>query len=402
MTSVINDDPFANTDDPSAMPEIDEVFADAIDFDSIIQPGNWQHPGEYYRSTPAKTHGIVRAVVEGDERLRRELREEWFPKLLSHGDLLGWHRADPTYMNLLQKKRLFTGQVVAADGTLSKYETLSLVGAQIGISKVSYRGHTGQIVANLMCWGQEIPRNATAGDIVRAIQSRGDGLKDRLPNLVLYALMLYKERQILLESGPNAFKLIQGTLFPHEMLSGSGQLHTLVTCLTLIGKLIDDGNYATIVSKDSHRDLELFGMALNPGEYILTSRGTEILQHYFDTANFTDTPISKYGGRSQKQVFREFQKTYGPKVVQGVLRSHPMAKPYVFYCNANRVKEAVHILLADASNSGPRGFPLLIDFADHYCSGSFQAGEYTNRMNAEFVRAARGSGIYQSERTTRD
>jgi hypothetical protein len=79
-----------------------------------------------------------------------------------------------------------------------------------------------------------------------------------------------------------------------------------------------------------------------------------------------------------------------------------MSKPYVFYCNTDRLEEAVHILLADAANSGPRGFPLLIDFADHYCSGSFQAGEYTNRMNAEFVRAASGSGMYQSERTTRD
>ena len=402
MSAIDNTDPFANTDDPSAMPEVDELFSQAIDFDSIIRPGNWQPPGDYYRAMPTKTHRVVEAVVEGDERLRRELRHEWFPKLIKDGGLLEWKKADLKYMDLLQRKRLFTGQVVAADGTLSKYETLSLVGAQIGISKVSYRGHTGQIVANLMCWGQELPRNATAADIVQAIRSRGDGLKDQLPNLVLYALMLYKERQILLESDPGTFKLIQGTLFPYEMLTGSGQLHTLVTCLGLIGQLIDDGNYATIVSKDSHRDLELFGMALDPGEYIIVQRGTDQLQTFFDNANFTDRPISKYGGRSQKEVFREFQRAYGPKVVQGVLRAHRMSKPYVFYCNADKVEEAVHILLADASNAGARGFPLLIDFADHYCSGSFQAGEYTNRMNAEFTRAAGGSGMYQSERTTRD
>ena len=276
-----NIDPLKDSDDPSALPEVDEMFAQMLDFDSIIHPANWQLPGDYYRSMPAKAQGIIKTVVEGDERLRRKLREESFPQLLKDGTLLQWDVANPTYIELLQRKRLFTGQVVAADGTLSKYETLSLVGAQIGITKVSYQGHTGQIVANLMCWGQELPRNATASDIVQAIQSRGDGLKDQLPNMVLYALMLYKERQILLESEPGTFKLIQGTLFPNEMLTGSGRLHTMVTCLSLIGQLIDDGNYATIVSKDSHRNLELLGMALDPGEYIVVQRGTDQLENFY-------------------------------------------------------------------------------------------------------------------------
>jgi hypothetical protein len=70
--------------------------------------------------------------------------------------------------------------------------------------------------------------------------------------------------------------------------------------------------------------------------------------------------------------------------------------------NRDRVDEAVHLLLADAAHTGPRGFPMLLDLADQYCSGAFKASEYTSRMNAEFARAAGGSGLYQSERTTRD
>lgn len=60
------------------------------------------------------------------------------------------------------------------------------------------------------------------------------------------------------------------------------------------------------------------------------------------------------------------------------------------------------MLFADAAHTGPRGFPLLIDLADQYCSGSFKASEYTAYMNAEFTRASGGSMMYFSERATRD
>ena len=81
-----------------------------------------------------------------------------------------------------------------------------------------------------------------------------------------------------------------------------------------------------------------------------------------------------------------------------------MSPPYVFYCNAESPKMdlAVHMLFADAANTGARGFPLLVDLADQYSSGSFKAGEYTEHMNAEFTRASQGSGMYQSEQSTRD
>src|SRR6185369_15522867 len=147
----IEDSPFTHTNDPAEMAQVDEQFSNVIDFESVIQPDKWQAPGEYYRSMPAKTHQVVAAVVEGDTHLRRDLREAWFPTLLKDGDLLAWSQADPHYIDLIQRKRLAKGQVVAADGTISRYQTLSLVGAQIGISRVSYQGHTGQIAANLMC-----------------------------------------------------------------------------------------------------------------------------------------------------------------------------------------------------------------------------------------------------------
>ncbi|HYU74395.1 MAG TPA: hypothetical protein VEL31_17130 [Ktedonobacteraceae bacterium] len=390
---------------------VDEAFARESDFESIIAPRNWRPPGEYYQMMPAKTRRTISTVVASDERLRKELRETYLPYLEQVGTIKCWEQANPQFIETLQRTMLYSGRVIAADGTLARYATLSLVGAQIAISKVSYRGGTGQIASNMMHWGEELPRAVTVADIVQAIKSRKKIHGDSLSNLFLYALMTYKEREVLLDTPPGTFKLIQGPIFPHEMLTGAGKSKTMVTCLDLIKQMIDDGDYATIISSSSDSQLLDLGMALNAGEYLVVDTGRDVLMDFLyedgDPSNqlkahYTNTKFSEYGGKSQLKIFEEFMEVYGPRVVRGVLRAHYMSRPYVFFCNANRVPQAVHMLLADAAHTGPRGFPLLVDLADQYCSGSFKASEYTMRLNAEFARASSGSIMYQSERSSRD
>jgi hypothetical protein len=385
-----------------SLSRVDEAFDDAVDFASVVDPAHWQEPGAYYQTMPGAMRAAVSAVVDSDQHLRDELRNEYMPAMLRMGTLLDWKRVDQDYIELLQRKRLYAGQVVAADGTLARYETLSLVGAQIAISRVSYQEHSGQIVSNLMHWGREIPSNATAADIAEAVRSRGTQLRNKLPNVFLYAIMLFKERAVLLDTPPGTFKLIQGPVFPHEMLTGSGTQYIMKPCLDLLGSLIEDGAFANIVSSDTHWELLNLGRALDPGEYILVDTGVEVLEEFGRMAHYTSTRIPQYGGKSQIELFNSFRDRYGPQVVRGVLRAHPMSSPSVFYAHIDRVEEAVHMLLADAKNTGPRGYPLLVDLADQLCSGAFKAGDYVNHMNAEFARAASGSRMYQDERSTRD
>ena len=382
--------------------EIDATVEDSLDFSQLANPVNWQTPSDYYRSMPASTRRSVDKVVKSDKKIREELRNVFLPELLKQGTLKRWGTADQNYIEALQQKKLYAGHVYATDGTVARYETLSLVGAQIAVSRLNYQGSTGQIAFNIMYMGTEVPRRMTAADIANAIRSRGKKLKARMPNVFLYTLMLYKERQLLMDTPQNAFKLMHGPIFPYEMLVGSGRQQTMKVCLDLLEDIIDDGNYAAIVSNDTHRELLALGMALNAGEYLVVNTGVELLDTFLDGANYTNTPIEQYGGKSQIELFNSFKVRYGSKVIQGVLKAHRMSKPYIFYCNANKLEEAVHMLLADAANTGARGFPLLIDMADQYCTGAFKASEYTNHMNAEFVRASGGSGMYQSERTTRD
>jgi hypothetical protein len=389
------DEPF------NSIPNVDETLADTIDFQQCLSSSNWLSPGEHYQRMPLVTRQEVNKVVKADEYMRTELRKNYFPQLKAAKAWELWQR-DDRITKQLQEKRLYTGRVFAADGTLARYETLSMVGAQIAVARVGYQGSTGQYVSNIEHWGKEVGRSINLQELTEAMQSRGKRAKKKINNILLQSIMEYKEREILLNLGPQVFKLIHGPLFPYEMLVGGGTSNTLQMCLNLLGGLIDDGQYATIVSSSMDRDLMILGMALEPGEYAVRRSGKDILDFFLKRANFTAAEVEVYGGESEIKLFDKFIANYGSKVVEGVLRVHHMSRPYIFYCNSQNLHEAVHMLFADAAHTGPRGFPLLIDLADQYCSGSFKASEYTAYMNAEFTRASGGSAMYLSERSTRD
>jgi len=381
-------------DDPAELfntiPGVDETLAERIDFKQSVNAANWRTPGEHYQLMPQITRQKVDRVVQSDERMRAALRKDYFPVLQAAGTI-DVRQRDERYVKLLQEKRLLPGHVFAADGTLVRYETLSMVGAQIAVSRIGYQGSTGQFVSNIVHWGQEVGRSVKIEDLLQALRSRGKNMKQNFNTMLLQTIMAYKEREILLELGPQVFKLIQGPLFPYEMLVGGGQANTLKMCLDLLGQLIDDGAYTTIVSSSTNRDLLVLGMALEPGEYAVLRDGTDILKTFLSNANFTHISEPDYGDKSEIKLFEEFTDDYGSRVVEGVLRAHHMSRPYVFYCNKDKLDKAAHMLFADAAHTGPRGFPLLIDLADQYCSGSFKASEYTAYMNAEFARASGGS-----------
>src|SRR5260370_29881234 len=333
---------------------VDEAFDRESDFESIIAPRNWRPPGEYYQVMPAEARRTISTVVASDERLRKEVRETYLPHLEQAGTIRCWEKANPQLIETLQRTMLYSGRVFAGDGTLVRYATLSLVGAQIAISKVSYRGGTGQIISNLMHWGQELPRTVTVADIVQAIKSRKKIHGESLSNLFLYALMTYKEREVLLDTPPGMFKLIQGPIFPHEMLTGAGRSKIMVTSLDLIKQMIDDGDYATIISSSSDSHLLDLGMALNAGEYLVVDTGEDVLMDFLyedgDPSNqlkahYTTTEFPEYGNKSQLHIFKDFMKDYGPRVVRAVLPAHRMILPYVFFSNPDRIDVPLHILL---------------------------------------------------------
>ena len=127
----------------NSIPGFDGIFEEELSFWESISAASWKTPGEHYQNMPRLTRKIVESVVASDERLREELRNVCYPALEKEG-MFKLEKVEPQLIDVIQRKRLYAGRVFAADGTLARYETLSMVGAQIAVARVGYQGSTGQ------------------------------------------------------------------------------------------------------------------------------------------------------------------------------------------------------------------------------------------------------------------
>src|SRR5205823_5904095 len=87
------------------------------------------------------------------------------------------------------------------------------------------------------------------------------------------------------------------------------------------------------------------------------------------------------------------------QVIVGVYRASLEAPAHLFYAHRDHAHYAAHLVLADSRMQPQRGFPLLIDLADHVCKSVF-AGSLNYLTEAAYAAA----GVpfrYVSERASR-
>src|SRR5439155_9984616 len=113
----------------------------------------------------------------------------------------------------------------------------------------------------------------------------------------------------------------------------------------------------------------------------------------------SDTTVD--GRRLSPQAWmRRFRDQVASQVVVGVYRASPLAPPYLFYAHVEHAHEAALIALADSVLQPARGFPMLIDLADHVCAATFGPDSLSGPLQLAYTRA----GVplrYLSERVTR-
>jgi hypothetical protein len=73
----------------------------------------------------------------------------------------------------------------------------------------------------------------------------------------------------------------------------------------------------------------------------------------------------------------------------------------VFFAHGKRAHEAAHIAMADSILIDYRGFPMLLDIADHICGGLFPSEALVRPVTAAYAVNHRATQ-YTSERSTRD
>ena len=88
-------------------------------------------------------------------------------------------------------------------------------------------------------------------------------------------------------------------------------------------------------------------------------------------------------------------------MVVGVYRATRVAPAQVFYAHADHAHEAAHVALADSMLQEHRGFPVLLDLADHVCSSVF-GGDTLGGLVAAAYADAGAPWRYLSERATRN
>jgi hypothetical protein len=356
----------------------------------------------------------VREAIREESRVQRRIREEVLPRLAFRPEApknAGTHRAAVGTIARIHRGLLFNGGVEACDGTQHVHDTLPLTIYQIGVSLVSYRGDQGT-------WCQRLFRRdlrQCAGDPVEDIVSvlerrtRRSALNHASPDdapgqLVQNTIMQYAERLILLRRSTATWRMGHGNPITYELLTGAGNLELMVVATTLLRDIVErHQKFVFVASEPRDRMLLTIGQALRPMEYAIVETLKDWLGGWLHQERFKvdNSVMLDWDGEAiaPYKWIRRFIDRVASQIVVGLYRATRYAPAQLFYAHVDHADLAAHIVLADSVLQEHRGFPLLIDLADHVCRSVF--GGTLQRLTETAYAAAGEPWRYFSERTTR-
>jgi hypothetical protein len=381
------------------------------DLRDVLDVGTWQ-PGWDLAREYARVEREVGEALRREDDLQRRTRSLVFPRLFETAEGQGGvFKADWDVLRLVHRGLLFNGGVEACDGTVHVHDTLPLTIYQIGVSLVSYRGDRGT-------WHQRLFRRdlrQKGGDPVeealRVLERRARRAAlnhatpgDTLGALARKAVMDYAERAVLLHRSQAVWRMGHGNPITYELLTGADLLELMVAATGVLRRLIEGHRKFVFVASEPREGLLLtVGQALPPLHYALVGTLRERLEAWFHQRRFTAEAVGELSWDGEPLAPPEwiprFIKRVGSQVVVGLYRATRAAPTQLFYAHADHAHLAAHIVLADSMFQDQRGFPLLIDLADHVCSSVF--GGSLRYLTESAYAAAGAPWRYDSERATR-
>lgn len=289
-----------------------------------------------------------------------------------------------------EKALLSSGDVIGIDGTVAQHKTISGIMAQFGIISVNYLNEKLQH----SCFVSETKIKEDITDVTEYLYAH-EPQNIVLSNLVIRAILLYKEREIgLSENYFNKYKMFHGPLLPFELLTGLGKLRALDMTIELLEKVTKNKKCFSIVSRSQNDAYIRLGLSLNAFEYIElkhTNIGNEILN------NPRFLPKEKW--REEEFILvNNFLNKYAKNIKIGLIKISE--RPYVFHAHEEIFDHAAKIIARDAMFQKEKGFPLLIDYADTLCSTFFKASDFSKII--EYQLAKEGEFLSEmSEETLR-
>ncbi len=362
----------------------------------------WQ-PGADLMQMYAKLEEEVAEAVRKESEYQKAIREKIFGRLRTRPGAppgAGVYHISSQRLQEVHQKLLFNGAIEACDGTVVSHDTLPVTITQIGVCLVSYHGDQGSWVHRLYRRDLRTTSKDPVEETLKILETRSkrgavDQSRDRLSSLARRGIMAYAERAVLLDKSTAVWRVGHGSPTPYELITGSGIPDLLRASLKLLRRLIlEHKKFVFVPSSTSARELLTIGNALKPLEYAIVDT---------NEANLDRIARGHYRGEEWGdlgEAVDKFVKECGHKIVIGLYRASELAPAQMFYAHVDHAHTAALIAMADSVLQEHRGFPMLIDLADHLCTAAFGADAFSASTQVAYTLAG-APYRYMAERRTR-
>jgi hypothetical protein len=413
----------ANPSEPSAprrrisrqpRPDVEpDSFRQEFDEDlpTILDVGTWQ-TGRDLDAEYERIEHQVRLAVACETEYQADVRERMFPlisQLEGAPPGAGHHAVETAELDVMHRAVLFNGLVEACDGNSNPHSTLALTIYQIGVCLASYRGECGSWQHRLFRRDVRQRGPDPMQDVVALLRERGrrgsleERDRDVTSQLAQRGLMSYAERAVLLRHSRAPWRMGHGNPAPLELITNYFT-DLVVESLRVIRGLIEHEHFVFVASDPADRGLITLGQGLRPLEYLIVGTLRDRIAPHLDDWRQTHpaTVDTTWDGQdlTPRQWVERFRDEVAPRVVYGLYRATLLSPPQLFYAHEKHAHVAARIALADSVLHEQRGFPQLIDLADHYCR-SIYGGQTLREMAQSAYAAADAPYRYQTERPTR-
>lgn len=373
-----------------------EPLENTLDLDT------WQ-PGGNLLELYERLRQEVAEAVKQESRIHSEIREQIFPLLRTRAGAppgAGVYKTNPEQLADVHRKLLFNGGVEACDGTVVTHDTLPVTITQVGVCLVSYRGDQGSWVHRLFRRDLRASGKNPVEETMSLLEQRRqrsavDHPTDVLSSMARRGIMAYAERAVLLDRSDSVWRMGHGSPTPYELVTGSGMVQLVSAGIKLMRRLVlDHRKFVFVPSTTKARELLTIGNALEPLEYAIVDTNEETLRRIAS---------GHYRGDGWREVaidVNAFVRDCGPQVVVGMFRASRLSPCQMFYAHADHAHEAAIIAMADSVLQEHRGFPMLIDLADTFCTSTFGADTFNASTQLAYSEAGEPFR-YMAERKTR-
>ncbi len=342
-------------------------MSEGPDFGQLVDFSNWKSFDEFVVEGGSQ----LDQDIENSIKVRRELRQiiRGSPQVQQRihpktDELSKWH-------DLLKwaETKLFGGDVVAVDGTMSRFQLASGTRCRIGVVATTYRNNR---IEKILFVSERNFAEAANNPVehIQKIQKQR-----RTSNILFNAVMGYGERKLLLQR-PQEWKLLQGELLPFELRTGLGKLKALNRSLELGKKLIEAKKVIAVTEDTQWLNLLHAGYALERGQFMEAPMDMkQELEVYLkgdediEPAHFSTT---------DKDTFQSFIDEYASQMKMGIYRTG--YKPYVYYAHMDFFDEATAIIMSDSALQPIRGYPQLIDYANNIAKGVLSQSDFQRQI----------------------